>query len=128
MKRIGLLVCAAVLVTAFACSKTDSMPSPVSSGGNLAAQNDGSLAATMLFGRDELGSPFPPPEEHDQSGHSRDSVFPRTVIIKPGGTVTFKVGSSGVHKVTIYDNGIDDEDIDSSLQLPPAAGCPPVNT
>jgi plastocyanin len=94
--------------------------------GALASQNDGSLAATIDFGRDALGSPFPPPSGHDMSGHSRDSLFPAEVTIRTGGTVTFVMGLSGVHEVAIYAPGTGPKDIDITKLDPPAAHCPPV--
>jgi plastocyanin len=87
-----------------------------------------SLSASVDFGRDDLGSPFPPPSGHDQSGHSRDSLFPQEVVIDKGGTVTFVMGFSGVHEAAIYAPGTSPKDINASLLAPPAAGCPPVPT
>ena len=86
------------------------------------------LSATVEFGRDDLGSPFPPDSGHDASGHSRDSVFPREVVIDKGGTVTFLMGASGVHEVAIYQPGTKPDDINTSLLDPPAPTCPPVPT
>jgi len=86
------------------------------------------LSATIDFGRDNLGSPFPPPSGHDASGHSRDSLFPREVVIDQGGTVTFVMGASGVHEVAIYQPGTKPGDINTSLLDPPAPTCPPVPT
>lgn len=82
----------------------------------------------MQFGRDNLGSPFPPPSGHDSSGHSRDSVFPQEVVIDKGGTVTFIMGASRVHELAIYSPGTLPGDIrtDPAHLSPPAAGCPPV--
>jgi plastocyanin len=84
------------------------------------------LSATIDFGRDQLGSPFPPPSGHDASGHSRDSLFPREVVIDKGGTVTFVMGASGVHEVAIYEPGTTPADINASLLEPPSPTCPPV--
>lgn len=71
------------------------------------------LAATVQFGNPNAGSPFPPPLEHDQSGHAADNLIPRTVVIQTGGTVTFN--TFGVHQVTIYDAGTEPDDIDASI-------------
>lgn len=87
-----------------------------------------SLSASIDFGRDDLGSPFPPPSGHDQSGHSRDSLFPNEVVIDKGGTVTFVMGFTGVHEAAIYEPGTSPKDINTSLLDPPAATCPPVPT
>jgi plastocyanin len=86
------------------------------------------LSASIDFGRDDLGSPFPPPSGHDQSGHSRDSLFPGEVVIDKGGTVTFVMGASGVHEAAIYAPGTSPKDINAGLLAPAAAGCPPVPT
>lgn len=118
-----------VMSLALACSQpgtSSSSPSAPSSG--LSAQGgSGSLAATMLFGIDSLGSPFPPPSGHDQSNHARDNLVPRTVVIDKGGTVTFQMGMAGVHQVAIYEPGTEPDDIDASIVVfPPTPPCPPV--
>jgi plastocyanin len=89
-----------------------------------------SLSASVDFGRDDLGSPFPPPSGHDQSGHSRDSLFPQEVVIDKGGTVTFVMGASGVHEAAIYKPGTSPSDIRTVPPFldPAAPGCPPVPT
>jgi plastocyanin len=130
MKPIRIVI--VTLAAAVAGSCMQSAPGPASptltdrSAGALAAKPDNS--ATIEFGRDDLGSPFPPPSGHDQSGHSRDSLFPQEVVIDKGGTVTFKMGASGVHEVAIYAPGTKPDDINASLLSPPAPGCPPVPT
>jgi plastocyanin len=45
-------------------------------------------------------------------------------VIDQGGTVTFH--TFGVHQIAIYDDGTEDEDINTSLTLPPPPSCPPV--
>ena len=116
-----------LLVVAVACSQPGSTPaSPTSPRAGLSAQSGAALTATINFGRDDLGSPFPPPSGHDQSGHSRDTIFPRDTVIDKGGTVTFIMGASGVHEAAIYEPGTTPEDINTSLTEPPAPGCPPV--
>ena len=67
------------------------------------------LLAHMQFGIDEHGSPFPPPDQHDGSGHARDHVYPREVIIARGGQVAFHIDL--VHQVAVYEPGVDPEDI-----------------
>lgn len=85
------------------------------------------VSATMDFGVDTTGSPFPPPSGHDQSSHAKDNIVPRTVVIDRGGTVTFKMGPAPVHQVAIYDSGTEPSDIDTTILLPPPpAPCPPV--
>lgn len=79
--------------------------------------------AVISFGRDDVGSPFPPPSGHDQSGHARDRLRPSTAIIRAGGSVTFEMGT--FHQVAIYDQGVGTGDIDASatvdLTAPPPA-------
>lgn len=85
------------------------------------------LSATMNFGIDVVGSPFPPVPEHDASAHAKDNIVPRTVVIDRGGTVTFKMGPAPVHAVAIYNPGTEPEDINTSiLAPPPPPPCPPV--
>ena len=72
------------------------------------------LSATINFGNNDLGSDYPPVPPHDQSGHAKDSLFPREVVIDQGGTVTFPM-SGGVHQVAIYDDGTSPKDIDTGI-------------
>jgi plastocyanin len=118
-----------VLLVAFAfavaCSQTGSAPSsPSAGGGSLAAGASSPLSATVRFGNDSVGSKFPPASGHDQSGHGRDNLIPRTVVIDQGGTVTFVMGGP-VHQVGIYDDGTRPEEV-SRAGAAPIAGCPPV--
>jgi plastocyanin len=71
------------------------------------------LVATIQFGQPDVGSPFPPAAEHDQSAHARDNLVPRAVVIDQGGTVTFEV-PAGVHQIAIYAPGTKPEDIDTT--------------
>ena len=129
MRKLTSALALLVTVVAVACSQGGSGPSsPVSPSASFAAQSGGALSATIDFGRDQLGSPFPPPSGHDASGHSRDSLFPREVVIDKGGTVTFVMGASGVHEVAIYRPGTEPGGINAGLLSPPAPGCPPVPT
>jgi plastocyanin len=129
-------VLAALLVTGIGCqggtiSSNQPEPaqaSPLAPSGVASIQAQGDLSATIDFGRDQLGSPFPPPSGHDASGHSRDSLFPQEVVVDKGGTVTFKMGMSGVHEVAIYAPGTEAKDIDTTLLNAPVPGCPPVPT
>ena len=82
------------------------------------------LTATMQFGQVDVGSPFPPVPEHDGSAHAKDNVVPRTVVIRQNGTVTFN--TFGVHRVTIYADGIEPEDLDTSNVGGVGGACPPV--
>ena len=113
-----------LVVLAVACSQ--SAPSPTSSastGGSPSVGNNSPLSATIRFGNDTVGSNFPTPSGHDQSGHARDNLIPRTVVIDKGGTVTFQMGG-GVHQVGIFADGTRPEDvIRTGAQTKP--GCPP---
>lgn len=81
-------------------------------------------AATVQFGQESAGSPFPPGSGHDQSGHGADNLVPRTVVIRTGGTVTFNVPPA-VHQVVIYEPGTEPDDIDTTAltSLAAFAGC-----
>ncbi len=65
----------------------------------------------MQFGRTDVGSPFLP-ATHDNSFHAIVKVFPRTVVIAAGGSVTFELANN--HSVGIYDAGTEIDDIDVS--------------
>jgi hypothetical protein len=86
------------------------------------AQKDPSHAE-VHFGSDSVGSPFPPPTGHDHSGNASHKMFPRTVTISRGGSVTFEVYP--VHQPAIYAPGKDENEVvinDSTLEdlsLPP---------
>ena len=115
-----------LLLAGVAAACSQSAPSPinsVSSSGSLGAGNNSPLSATIRFGNDTVGSSFPTPSGHDQSGHARDNLIPRTVVIDKGGTVTFQMGG-GVHQVGIFADGTRPEDvIRTGAQTKP--GCPP---
>jgi plastocyanin len=82
------------------------------------------LSATVQFGLPDVGSGFPPAEGHDQSGHAADTRVPSTVVIDPGGTVTFN--AVGIHQIAIYEPGKTPEDVDTSTTVAMPAGCPPL--
>jgi len=65
-------------------------------------------SATPPYGNAKAGSPFPP-AEHDSSFNGEDNIFPRTVVISAGGTVTFDV--DGFHQAAAYRAGTTPEDI-----------------
>ena len=65
--------------------------------------------AEIRFGIDEHGSQFPPADEHDQSGHASDHVYPRETVLARNGTVTFQIDA--VHQVAVYRPGTEPEDI-----------------
>jgi len=113
------------LALAVACAQPASSPtSPAGAGGSTAAGPGLVLSATVQFGNDPVGSPFPPPSGHDQSGHGRDNLIPRTVVIDKGGTVTFKTVAP-IHQVAIYADGAEASEINQGAVVI-KAGCPPV--
>jgi plastocyanin len=114
------------LVVTAGCAQSGSAPSSPSStnGGSLAAGASTPASATVRFGNDTVGSPFPPPSGHDNSGHGRDNLIPRTAVIDQGGTVTFEMGGA-VHQVGIYAPGTKPEQV-SRAGAATIAGCPPV--
>ena len=123
MKIFEVTLLALGMVSVVACSQDGlvNRPTPVeepSLGHGLmqvTGQGEGSspLAATIQFGQSEVGSPFPPSSEHDQSGHAKDNLVPRSVVIGQGGTVTFQV-PAGAHQIAIYAPGTEPEDVDST--------------
>ena len=59
--------------------------------------------ATVRFGINELGSPFPPQDRHDHSSTAADMLVPQTVVITRGGSVTFHIDE--VHQAAVYRPG-----------------------
>lgn len=66
----------------------------------------------MRVGRNDLGTAFFPPGEHDASFHAKDAFQPRTVVISAGATVTFN--QAMFHTVAIYQPGVTHEDINTN--------------
>jgi plastocyanin len=129
MRTLIAAAALSLIVISLACSQGGSSSSnPTAPAAGAASSASSALTATIEFGRDQLGSPFPPPSGHDASGHSRDSLFPAEVVIDKGGTVTFKMGISGVHEVAIYKPGTQPGDINTHLLDPASPTCPPVPT
>jgi plastocyanin len=121
------------LVVASCSQYASSGPTPLATGGSLAAvsgQGGGKspLAAVMQFGQVDVGSQAPPGSGDDQSAHAQDNIVPRTVVIAVNGTVTFNV-PPGVHQINIYKPGTQPEDVDTSMSnlttLAAHAGCGP---
>lgn len=74
-------------------------------------------SAEVEFGSEKVGSPFPPPSGHDHSGHASHKMFPRTVTIARGGSVTFEIDE--IHQPAIYAPGKEPKDVvitDQTLQ------------
>jgi hypothetical protein len=118
---LSLLVLAA---TAVGCGET---PAPTASEAPNLAVGAATHAATAVisFGRDDVGSPFPPPSGHDGSFHARDKVRPRQINLALSGTVTFQMGT--FHQVAIYAPGTEPEDIDvgSTIDITAPPPAPP---
>ena len=124
-KRVLLWLCALPLMAGvYACSEWQgagpTAPAVVSSTAEQPGANP-----VVTFGRPETGSPFPPPEEHDQSGHAKDNLNPRTVVIDVGQRVTFQAPPN-VHQIAIYFPGKDPKDVNTTITKPAPAGCPGV--
>jgi hypothetical protein len=66
----------------------------------------------ISFGRDDVGTEFFPPGEHDRSFHAKDKIRPRVVHLAAGGEVVFDMGS--FHGVAIYEPGTTPDDIEIS--------------
>jgi len=75
------------------------------------ASPDGS--ATVRFGNDEVGSPYPPITNHDASGNGKFNLVPRTITIGVGGTITYDIlVRFGIHQPVVYEAGITPNEID----------------
>ena len=119
--QLSILVLAA---TAVGCGEA---PAPTAPEGPSLAVGAAAHATTAIisFGRDDVGSSFPPPSGHDRSSHAIDKVRPRQVNLGAGGTVTFQMGT--FHQVAIYAPGTEPEDIDvgSTIDLTAPPPAPP---
>ena len=134
MRARGLSLLLLLGLVVASCSQyASNSPTPLASGGSLSSVSGqggekSPLAAVMQFGQADVGSPFPPVPEHDQSAHAKDNIVPRTVVIAVNGTVTFNV-PPGVHQINIYKPGTQPEDVDTSMSnlttLAAHAGCGP---
>jgi plastocyanin len=127
MTQVKLWTALATLLVIVACSQEGSkLSSPAAPSAGLAASTP--ATATVQFGLDWLGSPFPPPSGHDQSGHARDNLVPRTTVIDKGGTVTFNIPAGSVHQIAVYDDGTAPDDVDTSaLSFGGCFGVPLIN-
>jgi hypothetical protein len=69
-------------------------------------------SATVRFGNDDVGSPFAPITEHDNSGNGKFNLIPRTVTIAEGGSVTYDIlVRFGIHQPAVYEPGTTPDDI-----------------
>jgi hypothetical protein len=70
-------------------------------------------SATVQFGNDDVASPFPPIQDHDQSGNGKFNLIPRTVAIAAGGSVTYDIFVRfGIHQPALYAPGTTPDDIE----------------
>ena len=111
MRNLQRILIAVGIVALVSCNRTDAPVSPLhpDDGAHAAAAPGIPLEAHVQFGIDAHGSPFPPPDEHDASGHARDHVYPREVVIARGGRVVFDI--PGFHQAAVYEPGTEPEDI-----------------
>lgn len=114
---IGLL-----LLTPAACSDAPAGPDGATLDQS-AVQADRQLQSgtvQVTVGRPDVGTDYFPPGSHDDSYHARDAIRPRTTVVATGTTVDFLIAAG--HNVSVYEPGIEPEDIDTSLLEP--AGTP----
>ncbi len=106
----GILIAVAV-VALTSCGRTEAPVSPLHPDGSAhaAAAPGIPTEARVQFGIDAHGSPFDPADEHDGSGHARDHIYPREVVIARGGRVVFDVDE--FHQVAVYARGTEPSDI-----------------
>jgi hypothetical protein len=111
MRRISTIVAVALAV---ACTEAGpaAPDAPAASLAKSASAAAFPEEVTLSFGRDDVGSPYAPPEEHDQSFHAKDKIRPRLVHLAAGGNVVFDMGT--FHGVAIYEPGTKPEDIEVS--------------
>jgi plastocyanin len=116
-----------ILALAAAAAGCGEAPPPSAPEAHSLAVGAAAFAATAVisFGRDDVGSPFPPPSGHDRSTHAIDKIRPHQVNLAAGGTVTFRMGT--FHQVAIYAPGTEPEDIDvgSTIDLTAPPPAPP---
>ena len=104
MSRLKFLLAAGAVLTG--CEPTTE---PDARAARLPAAAALGSTASIRFGINELGSPFPPQVGHDHSTNAADNLVPRTVMIARRGTVVFAVDP--VHQVAIYRPGVEPEDV-----------------
>jgi len=76
-------------------------------------------AASVRFGNDDVGSPFPPITGHDESGNGKFNLIPRTVTIAAGGKVTYDIFLRfGIHQPAVYGPGATPDDIEIQGPFP----------
>ncbi len=120
-KLVGMLCLLPALFLSLSCEKTidyDSletaaMVEPGSEDAVKNTQRGVGSEAYVLFGDEDAGSPFPPPDGHDQSIHAKDKMVPRTVVISRDGRVHYQIAA--FHQVAIYEPRTKPSDIDLTL-------------
>lgn len=120
MKRFSLFVLLLLLGVSLGCEEQLVQAPPDShqshalgaSDEDVAAKGGPPASATVRFGNPDVGSPFPPPDPHDESFHSIDNVIPSATVISAGGTVNFEMAA--FHQAVVYAPGTTPSDIDPS--------------
>lgn len=112
MRHLASLLLASTLALGCAAETSPPTEAVFELGDGASAARSGPDAATMEYGNPDAGSPFPPPSGHDASNHGRDKINPRTLVVDAGTTVRFVVNPT--HRVVIYDDGTQPEDIEVS--------------
>ncbi len=116
--KLALVICMGAL-----CLGLTASPAAAGGGGN-----DSKDSATVGFG---AWASHPPVNRFPNVSAGVPNVHkmqPFTVKIKAGGSVNFVV--SGFHQIAVYDDGVEPEDIDTSLITPTTgtpAGIPVIN-
>jgi plastocyanin len=119
MKKLSLFTLMLVLGLSMGCEEQLVQESPTTRQSQALGADEGAAAkggpattATVRFGNPDVGSPFRPPDPHDQSFHSIDNVIPTTTVISAGGTVTFELAE--FHQAAVYAPGTRPDDIDAT--------------
>jgi hypothetical protein len=110
VRRVATVILSGVLLWGCVDGTTPAGPVALRSPEQVVTAASFPTNVTVRFGVDERGSPFPAPAEHDASGHARDHVYPKEVVIARGGSVTFEIDA--VHQVAVYEPGVDPSDIE----------------
>ncbi len=120
-RRIWLPVAVTVGLALAAITCQKQLSNPVNSSGISGQLTDLSAgvpgvpdSAVVRFGNEEAGSPFPPQDQHDMSGHAKDNIIPGTVVIARGGSIRFIIDP--FHQVSIFQPGKTPDSIKADIQ------------
>jgi plastocyanin len=112
MRRVASVVAVAAAVLAAVAACRDAGPTAGADARASFATDASPASVVVEFGREHVGSSFPPPSGHDRSFHAKDKMNPRTVVIERGGTVTFTIAP--LHRPAVYERGTEPGDIEVS--------------